>query len=87
MDEVDGRRAVTVFYEKEGRRIGYTILSGEALDVPGGARPAVREQLRLHSLRDDGRVVVTWRRDGHTCVLSGAGVERDVLLDLAAWPQ
>jgi len=87
VDEVGGRRAVTVFYEKEGRRIGYTILSGDALDVPGRARPAMRERLRLHSLKDDGRLVVTWRRDGRTCVLSGAGVERDVLLDLAAWPQ
>jgi hypothetical protein len=29
--------------------------------------------------------VVTWRRQGHTCVLSGTGVDRDTLLELAAW--
>jgi anti-sigma factor RsiW len=85
VDEIDGRRAVTVFYEKEGRRIGYTILSGDPLDTPENARKAVRDGTTLRSLTDDGRVIVTWLRDGRTCVLSGSGVEPDVLLDLAAW--
>jgi anti-sigma factor RsiW len=85
VDEIDGRRAVTVFYEKEGRRIGYTILSGEALDWPEDARRAAREGVDLRRLRSDGRTVVTWLRDGHTCVLSGERTEADTLLDLAAW--
>lgn len=85
MDEIDGRRAVTVFYEKEGRRIGYTILSGDAIDPPDEARRTARDGTVLHGLTGDGRVIVTWLRDGKTCVLSGSGVEPDVLLDLAAW--
>jgi anti-sigma factor RsiW len=85
VDEIDGRRAVTVFYEKEGKRIGYTILSGEPLDTPENSRRAVRDGTTLRSLTGDGRVIVTWLRDGHTCVLSGSGAEPDVLLDLAAW--
>jgi hypothetical protein len=85
VDELEGRRAVTVFYEKGGRRIGYTILSGEPIDPPDGSRRAVREGTALHGLMADGRVIVTWPRGGLTCVLSGAGVDAETLLDLAAW--
>jgi anti-sigma factor RsiW len=84
-DEIDGRRAVTVFYEKEGRRIGYTIISGDAIDPPDEASTADRDGVTLRGLSADGRVIVTWPRGGHTCVLSGTGVEAETLLDLAAW--
>ncbi len=85
VDTLDGREATTVFYEKKGKRIGYTIVAGDHIPVPEGAEPAQREGVELHSLTLDGREVVTWLRRGHTCVLSGAGVDRDVLLKLAAW--
>ncbi|HEV2875631.1 MAG TPA: hypothetical protein VGW14_10805, partial [Thermoleophilaceae bacterium] len=85
VDEFDGRRAVTVFYEKGGRRIGYTILSGDPLEQPEGARMTVREGTTLHGLTSEGRVIVTWLRGGRTCILSGAGVDPATLLDLAAW--
>jgi hypothetical protein len=84
-DEIDGRRAVTVFYEKEGRRIGYTILSGDPIDPPGEASTTNLEGVTLRGLSADGRVIVTWPRGGHTCVLSGTGVDAATLLDLAAW--
>ena len=84
-DELDGREAVTVFYEKEGRRIGYTIVSGDRIDPPGGAASATRSGTRLRYLDDRGRLVVTWERRGYTCILSARGVPRDVLLDLAGW--
>jgi hypothetical protein len=84
-DEIDGRRAVTVFYEKEGRRIGYTILSGDPIDPPDEASTANREGVTLRGLSADGRVIVTWPRDGRTCVLSGTDVDAATLLDLAAW--
>jgi hypothetical protein len=84
-DEIDGRDAVTVFYEKEGRRIGYTIVSGERIDPPDGAASAAREGTRLSYLDDRGSLVVTWERRGFTCILSGKGVPRDVLLSLAGW--
>lgn len=86
VDELDGRRATTVFYENPGAvRIGYTILSGPAIDPPKGARVAVREGTELRIIERGGRRVVTWLRGGHTCVLSGAGVKPAVLLDLAGW--
>jgi hypothetical protein len=84
-DEIDGRDAVTVFYEKGGRRIGYTIVSGDRIDPPEGAASAAREGTPLRYLDDRGRLIVTWERDGLTCILSGRGVESDVLLDLAGW--
>jgi hypothetical protein len=85
VDELDGRRAVTVFYEKGGRRIGYTILSGEPIEPPDEASETIRDGTTLSGLTTDGRVIVSWPRGGHTCVLSGEGVEAATLLDLAAW--
>jgi hypothetical protein len=67
---VDGRAARSVVYEApSGQRVGYAIVSGEALDVPDGTRHRIGGQ-ELVSLRSDGATVVTWRVAGHTCVLA-----------------
>jgi anti-sigma factor RsiW len=84
-DEIGGRDTRTVFYEKGGRRIGYTVVGGDALSWPDGADKASREGTPLRALTAGGRDVVTWRRRGHTCVLSAKGVPRSELLDLAGW--
>jgi hypothetical protein len=84
-DEINGRDAVTVFYEKDGQRIGYTVVSGDAIEPPDGAASAEREGRNLRYLDDRGRLIVTWERRGFTCILSGRGVRRDALLDLAGW--
>jgi len=85
-DVIDGRPMTTVFYEKDGRRIGYTIVTGESLEVPDDASESTREGVELSALVLDGREVVTWLRDDHSCVLSGEDVDRDTLLELASWP-
>jgi anti-sigma factor RsiW len=84
-DEFDGRDTRTVLYDRDGSRIAYTIVAGEALDWPEDAARTTREGVDLASFTEGGRTVVTWRRDGRTCVLSGEGVPRDQLLELAAW--
>lgn len=84
-DTLGGRETATVFYRKQGHRIGYTIVDGSPLQVPSGAARARREGTELRTFRTDGRLVVTWLRGGKTCVLSGRGVPRAVLLKLAAW--
>jgi anti-sigma factor RsiW len=84
-DLIDGRETTTVFYEKNGKRIGYTIVGGESLDVPEGAAPARREGVDLDTLSLGGRQVVTWLRAGKTCILSGDDVDRNTLVKLAAW--
>lgn len=84
-DEIDGRDATTVFYEREGKRIGYTILSGEGIDPPENSTSTTLNDVKLSSLADGGQEIVTWWRDGHTCVLSGKGVSKQELLELASW--
>ena len=87
-DEIDGRDTRTVFYEKDGKRIAYTVVDGDALSKPDDADKATREGTELRSLTtSDDRTVVTWERNGQTCVLSvvKGDVSRDELLELAAW--
>ena len=86
-DRVRGRDTTTVFYERGGRRIAYTIVSGTALSEPKAAARSIRAGTPLRTLALRGRLVVTWRREGHTCILSGAGVPADELSALAAWRQ
>jgi hypothetical protein len=84
-DRLHGRNTATVFYDKNGKRIGYTIVSGRALKTPAGARTTVLNGVTLRSFTYGGRTVVTWLRSGHTCVLAGVNVPAPVLLRLAAW--
>jgi hypothetical protein len=84
-DVIDGRKAETVFYQRGGRRLAYTIVSGSPLPPPSDGARSVRARVELTRLTIDGRAVVTWRRRGHTCVLSGTGLHRHELLRLASW--
>jgi anti-sigma factor RsiW len=83
-DRLDGRKAVTVYYARAGQRIAYTIVTAPALKLPNATtyRLAGTE---LRSFTMGERQVVTWRRAGHTCVLSGVGVSPAALSRLAAW--
>ena len=85
-DEVEGRKARTVVYEKEGNRVAYTIVSGDALEVPEGGATTTVDGVEFTSFTGpDGDPSVTWLREGHTCVLSGDGVSEESLVELAAW--
>ena len=41
--------------------------------------------MRYRVLHTGGTTVVTWLRDGHTCILAARGVDASVLVDLATW--
>lgn len=84
-DGLGDRSARTVFYEHAGRRVAYTIVSGDGIPAPEGSLPATMNGVRLHSFAEGGRRVVTWWRDGRTCVLSSADVGHRELLALATW--
>jgi hypothetical protein len=85
-DSLRGRDTATVFYAKKGKRLGYTIVDGKPLKVPAGAAPARRNGIELKTFRtDDGRLAVTWLRNGRTCILVARDVPRNTLLKLAAW--
>jgi anti-sigma factor RsiW len=81
---VDGRDAIVVFYGKDGRRIAYVIVAGSGLPRPSGAQVTIRRGVEYQTLRLNGRLAVTWRRGGHTCVLIGQA-PRAELLKLAGW--
>ena len=83
--EIDGREATTVYYEKEGKTLAYTIVSGDALDTPGDTTTIEVEGTPVEVFRADGTPAATWERDGHTCVLLGDGVEDAKLAELAGW--
>jgi hypothetical protein len=82
-DQVGNRKAVTVYYSRDGHRIAYTIVAAPALTLPA-AKGTTRDGTEYQSFRLGERQVVTWRRAGHTCVLSGVGVSADELTQLAA---
>jgi hypothetical protein len=85
VDKVHGRTATTVFYRKGNLRIGYTIVAGEPVTLPGSAERTVQKGITFHSAPFHGATVVTWERRGHSCILSGFNMSRQQLLKLAAW--
>jgi hypothetical protein len=84
-DELKGREAVTVFYDHMGHRVAYTVLTGDALAPPRRAHRVRLRGIELTAFRDGTRHVVTFRRHGHTCVLSGDVTHAGTLLRLASW--
>jgi anti-sigma factor RsiW len=84
-DTLAGRPTRTVFYERDGRRIAYTIVGGRRLPAPGDSRPLEHDGVALSRFARDGRSAVTWERQDHTCVLSGERVPFTTLVTLAAW--
>ena len=81
---VGGRPATAVYYGKDGRRIAYVIVSGSGLARPPSAASTTIGGVQYQTLRLNGMPAVTWRRSGHTCVLTGAATPAE-LLTLASW--
>jgi hypothetical protein len=82
-DTLHGRAVTTVFYRSPaGRRIGYSIVAGHMLDDPTGT-VTTSGGVRYVLARADGARLVTWWRDGHTCVIAGRSVPDATLLSLA----
>jgi hypothetical protein len=84
VDRLDKHLAVTVYYSWHSRDVAYTIVSVPALSQPHADVVAIGG-LRMRVLSLAGRRIVTWRRDGRTCVLSSRDVPRRQLERLAAW--
>jgi hypothetical protein len=84
VDTFYGRKAVTVYYKRGQQVVAYTILDLPALRQPAASVTRV-SGVDFRTLHLSGRIVVTWRRDGQTCVLSGANVSPAALRTLASW--
>lgn len=83
-DRLGGRPAATVYYGWHGKQVAYTIVGVPALSQPAGPITHLAGYT-LRTLTLNGRTVITWRRDGHTCVLSAVGVPASMLRELAVW--
>jgi hypothetical protein len=81
-DRLGHRLAVTVYYQHGAKRIAYTIVASPALHWPGMAEHRLHG-VEFQSFASGTRLIVTWRRAGHTCVLSGSGVSAAALSKLA----
>ena len=81
-DLLDLHRAVTVYYAYGTRRLAYTIVSAPALAQPAAA-VTVENGMSVRTLRLHGRLLVTWRRNGSTCILTGTNVSAAQLRRLA----
>lgn len=84
-DRVDGRDALTVIYRRGELGVHYTIVDGDPLPMPDGARRVRVGDVPVALVRDDGALVATWERDGRTCVLSTRSASSERLLELVAW--
>jgi hypothetical protein len=83
-DTVGGHELQTVFYaDAAGRRLGYAIADA-SLPVSGGQVVMLRGA-RLRVLDRGATSVVTWRRDGRTCILAARGIPVGRLLTLASY--
>lgn len=84
-DTLAGRPAVTVYYRRGAMGVAYTIIGTPVLAQPSApVKDLSRVSVRAINLH--GHTVVTWRRAGHTCVLSASAVPTRVLEELANWP-
>jgi len=85
-DSLGNRHAATVFYvDRGGRRLAYAIVSGPALKRPAGARKVVRSGVTLWVSTSGATTIVTWERDGHSCVIASSDVPAHTLERLASW--
>ena len=83
VDKLRGRTVITVFYTgADGRRVGYAIVSGAPLKVSGGVS-STDGGVKYTLLRYGTARLVTWERNGHTCVIAGRTVSNWTLLRLA----
>jgi hypothetical protein len=86
-DDIEGREVTTVTYRTAARAsVAYSIVDGEALKKPEGASTRNVEGISVTTHRAGGRWIVTWVRDGHTCIITApATVPLDKLVALPAW--
>jgi hypothetical protein len=84
--EIDGHKATTVYYAKDGKTLAYTIVGGDSLGDADNYVAIKAEGTPVEVFKtSDGTPAATWERNGHTCVLRGKGVLGSKLAELAGW--
>ncbi len=85
IDALGHRRSQTVTYARGSVRVGYTIVDGQPLEAPPGARRADAAGTPVWVVRLDGALVVSWERARHTCVLASRTATLPQMLRFVAW--
>ena len=84
LDTLGGQSVETVYYAARSReRVGYSIVGGSALPIKGARLALTRDGVRYWVIRDGRASVISWRREGHTCVLASRQAPVSALLALA----
>lgn len=83
---VHRRDLVTVVWERGGRRVVHSRLSGEPLERPDGSGRVGRAGVLLYGIEGDLRNVVSWTAGDATAVASAAELPLGELYDLAGGP-
>lgn len=86
-DTLGGRRVTTVFYSRGTSQVAYEIVSGPPLQPGGQVSSTELQGVQLSLMGTPSGQVVSWLRDGHTCILTGSGTSVSTLQNLAAWRQ
>jgi anti-sigma factor RsiW len=87
-DVLAGHDVDTVFYSSATySAVGYSIAGGTPLKVGSVERTVSINGVHFEVIDADGATIVTWLRDGHTCVLASRHAGAAVLLPLASWTQ
>lgn len=83
-DTIGGRTVTTVFYARDGVRVGYAIVSGRALaGITGASRLRVRG-VRFTLARQGSGYLITWVQAGRTCVVASRQMTPRALAGLVA---
>jgi hypothetical protein len=82
VDVVGTHTVATTFYERGGRVLAVSVVSGGPVREPGPvvATPAGDP---VHEISLAGRAILTWRHAGHTIVMSSIAVPTPKLVELA----
>jgi hypothetical protein len=82
VDVIGSHTVATTFYERGGRVLALSILSGGSVREPGHV-VASPGGVPIHEVSLAGRTILSWRRDRHTIVLSSIAVPEAWLVALA----
>jgi len=82
VDVVGTHTVATTYYERGGRVLAVSVVSGGPVREPG---PVVVTPAGdpVHEISLAGRVILSWRHDGHTIVMSSIAVPSRTLVELA----
>lgn len=84
-DTVAGRAVTTVFYSRGAARVGYAIYAGVPAPSSLGGVVHVYHGTEYRVLAGAGTAIISWKRDGHLCVMSSGTASASELMHLAGW--